>query len=163
MSLKDKISQDFVASAKSGDKEKKGVLSMLLAALKNTQIEKRAKLSKKASGEELEKMSILTDEEIIEVLARQIKQRRDSVDQYTKGNRMDLADKESAEIRVLEQYLPRQLSEAEIREIVKKGIAKTGAASPKDMGKVMGAIMPEVKGKADGTLVSKIVKEELSK
>jgi len=162
MPLKDKISADFIAATKAGNKEKRGILSMLLAAIKNSEIEKRSKAGKTEEGKSLEEIGRLADDEIISVISREIKQRKDSVDQYKAGNRLDLAEKEEKEIKVLTEYLPAQMPEEEIRQLVKAAIAKTKAASVKEMGKVMGAIMADVKGKADGTLVSKIVKEELS-
>lgn len=162
MPLKDKISADFIKASKSGDKEKRGILSMLLAGIKNTEIEKRAK-SKAEEGKSLEELGLLTDEEIVSVISRQVKQRKDSVEQYKAGSRLDLAEKEEREIKVLTGYLPEQLPEEEIRRLVKLAVAKTKAASVKEMGKVMAVLMPDVKGKADGTLASRIVKEELSK
>jgi len=162
MPLKEKISADFIKASKSGDKEKRGILSMLLAGIKNTEIEKRSKPDKAEEGKSLHEAGLLTDEEILSVISRQIKQRKDSVEQYKAGNRLDLAEKEEKEINVLTEYLPEQMSEEEIRRLVKSAIERTKAASVKEMGKVMGALMPDVKGKADGTLVSKIVKEELS-
>ncbi len=161
MALKNKITADFIAAAKAGNKEKRGVLSMLLAGIKNAEIEKRSK-SKIEDGKSLQKAGLLADEEIISVIGRQIKQRKDSAEQFKAGNRMELAEKEEKEIRTLAEYLPEQMSEEEIRRLTKAAIAKTGAASAKEMGRVMAVLMPLVKGKADGMLVSKIVKEELS-
>ena len=103
-----------------------------------------------------------TDEDIMTVVQSEGKKRRDSIEQYTNANRMDLADKEKAELDILSAYLPEQMGEDEVSKLVEEAIKQTGAATLADMGKVMGALMPKVKGKADGTLVSNIVKEKLS-
>ena len=164
MTLKEHINQDLIEAIKGKDKDKALVLLTLNAAIKNAEINKRSKVGKTEEGlEKLGELSMLGDEEVIGVLASQIKQRRDSIAEFEKGNRQDLADKEKKEIEILMHYMPAQMSEEEVRKVVASAIAKTGASSPKDMGKVMGAIMKDVKGKADGTLVSKIVKEMLSK
>lgn len=102
-----------------------------------------------------------TEDDVMSAIQKETKQRRDSIEQFTKGNRADLADKEKQELALLEQYLPEQIGEEEIRNLVKEAIQQTGATSAKDMGKVMGALMPKTKGKADGTLVSRIVREQL--
>lgn len=104
-----------------------------------------------------------TDEDVMAVISKEIKQRKDSIEQFEKANRHDLADKEKAELAVLESYLPEQMSEEEVKKYVDEAVTTTGATSPQDMGKVMAALMPKVKGKADGSLVSKLVKEALSK
>jgi uncharacterized protein YqeY len=103
-----------------------------------------------------------TDEDVLTVIGRQVKQRKDSIDQFEKAGRQELADKEKKELEILEKYLPAQMPEEEIRTLVKEAIAQTDAKTPADMGKVMGALMPKTKGKADGSLVSKIVREELT-
>ncbi len=164
MFLKEQINADLIIALKAGEKERALVLRTLNAAIKNSEIAKRSKLAK--SGENSEKLSaasVLNDEEVIDVIASQIKQRRDSIVEYEKGARADLAASEKKEIDILSHYMPAQIDEEEIRSVVASAIAKTGATSPKDMGRVMGALMKDVKGKADGTLVSKIVKELLSK
>lgn len=164
MVLKERINEDLITALKAREKERALVLRTLNAAIKNAEIAKRSKLAKtEEDSEKLIAASMLSDEEVIDVIATQIKQRRDSIVEYEKGNRADLAASEKAEIDILSQYMPAQMSEEEIRKVVASAIAKTGAASPKDMGKVMGALMKEVKGKADGTLISKIVKELLLK
>ncbi|MDP3057045.1 MAG: GatB/YqeY domain-containing protein [bacterium] len=162
-SLKERISQDLIIAVKGKDKVKSLVLRSLNAAIKNAEIIKRAKLSKGSEEVNLEKESILSNEEVIGVISSQIKQRKDSISEFEKANRLDLVEKEKAEMAVLAIYLPPQLSEAEVRKIVSDAIGKTGASSVKEMGRVMASIMPEVKGKADGTMVSGIVKELLSK
>lgn len=105
---------------------------------------------------------VATDEDIIQIMGKEIKQRKDSIEQFEKGNRPELAAKEKLEMAVLEKYLPAQLSEEEIRTIVAEVIASTGATGKSDLGKVMGALMPRTKGKADGGLVNKIVQELLA-
>ncbi len=107
--------------------------------------------------------SKLDDEQIIEVLAREVKQRREAILEFEKGNRQDLVDKANEEIEILLGYLPQQLSEEEISEIVRQAVDEVGANSMKDMGKVMTFIMPKTKGKADGKLVSQIVEQYLNK
>lgn len=121
---------------------------MVLAAIKNKEIEKRSELS---------------DDDTVVVIASEIKKRKDSVEQFEKGGRPELAEGEKKEAETLMAYMPEQMSEDAIREEIKKAIASTGASGPKDMGKVIGAVMTKVKGKADGTLVSNLVKEELQK
>jgi hypothetical protein len=163
ISLKARISQDLIIAIKGKDKVKSLVLRSLNSAIKNTEIIKRTKLSKDSQAADLEKASILSDEEVVGVISSQIKQRKDSISEFEKANRGDLVLKEKAEMDILAVYLPEQMSEAEIRKIVSEAIVKTGASSVKEMGRVMAFIMPLVKGKADGTLVSGIVKELLSK
>lgn len=104
-----------------------------------------------------------TDEDVMSVINKEIKQRRDSIEQFEKAGRTDLVDKEKAELAILETYLPEQMSEEEVKKLVDEAVATTNAASPQDMGKVMAALMPKVKGKADGSLVSRLVKEALMK
>ena len=149
MSLKEKISNDLIAAMKSGDVIRRDVLRMVDSMIKNAEIEKK----KRESG--------LEDSEIIEILFRAVKQRRDSIEQYEKGGRQDLADKEKKEIEIISAYLPEQLGEDKIRAIVKEIIAQTGAASKADIGKVMGQTMSRLKGQADGKIVKKVVEEEL--
>lgn len=148
MGLKDQIKSDLKNSMKSGDNVSRGVLRLLNSDIKNAEIEKRKELS---------------DNEIIEVVKRSIKRRKDSIEQYKKGGRKDLVDQEEKELKVLEKYMPEQMSEKETRVVIQDVIRKSGATSASDFGKVMGAAMKEFKGKADGNLVSKIVKEELGK
>ncbi|HRY28154.1 MAG TPA: GatB/YqeY domain-containing protein [Candidatus Moranbacteria bacterium] len=149
MSLKEKITADLKDAMKSGDAKKRDTLRLLDSAIKNTEIEKK----KRETG--------LSDEEIIEVVARSIKQRKDSVAQYEAGGRPELAENEKAEIEILSVYMPEQMSEEKIREAVKEIIAATGMTSKADMGKVMGQAMGKLKGQADGNVVKKIVEEEL--
>ncbi len=164
MSLKERIQASLKKAMSEKDQLKVSVLRMLMAAVFNKEKEKRAKLSK--TEEELEKLdelSKLTDEEIIEVISSEGKKRRDSIEQYEKGNRQDLAEQEKKELEILADYLPEQMGEEEIKKLVQEKIEEIGASGPKDTGKVMGALMPQLKGKADGTTVNKIVQEELKK
>ena len=116
----------------------------------------------KIKAAQIDKGESLTDEESLKILKTAAKQLKESIDQYQKGGRDDLAEKEAFELSLLEKYLPEQLSEEQIREIVKNIVKNTGAGSMQDMGKVMGATMKELAGSADGKIVQKIVKEELS-
>lgn len=161
MSLKQKIQTDLKKSLQDKDVLRCSVLRLLNAAILNKEKEKRAKLSKTEEIEKLTELSQLTDEEVIEVISSEVKQRKDSIEQYEKGHRQDLAEPEKKELEILMEYLPEQMSEEEIKKLVKETIAKLGASSPRDTGKVMGALMPQLKGKAEGGLVSKIVQEEL--
>lgn len=102
-----------------------------------------------------------TDEDVLAVIQKEVKQRKDSIESYEKAGRQDLVDKEKAELSILETYLPKQMGEDEIGKLVEETIGEIGASSPADMGKVMSALMPKTKGKADGGMVSKIVKEKL--
>ncbi|MGM0216997.1 GatB/YqeY domain-containing protein [Enterococcus sp. AZ126] len=146
MSLLTTLNDDIKTAMKSKDKDTLSVLRMLKAAIQNEQIK---------AGRDLD------GEEELTVLSREMKQRRDSLSEFEKAGRDDLADKVKIEITIVETYMPKQLSEEEIRQIVQKAIDQTGAASPKEFGKVMSAVMPEVKGKADGNKVNAIVKELL--
>jgi uncharacterized protein len=147
--LKQKLTADLLLAMKSGDNLKRDVLRMLDAMVKNTEIEK------------LKKEEGLSDGEVQEVITRAVKQRKDAAAQYAAGNRPELAEKENKEIEILLAYLPKQLSEEEVRKIVEETIAKIGATSKADIGKVMGPIMGKLKGLADGSLVKKIVEEKL--
>lgn len=160
-SIQEELKQSMLAK----DELRTGTLRMLLAAVSNKEKEKRYKVSKtdpSLSEEELGAKSALTPEELQDVVSSEAKKRRESVEAFEKGGRPELAEKEKQELNVLLPYLPAQMSEEEIRALVKSAIAKAGAAGPQDLGKVMGVLAPQTKGKADGALVSKIVKEFLS-
>ena len=146
MGLRERIDTDIKTALKSGAKEKLSTLRMLSAALKYKQIDKRREL---------------TEEEVSETVRTLIKQRRDSIEQFGKGGRQDLVDKETAEVAVLEAYLPQQLSREELDAMVRDSVAQTGAQGAKDMGKVMKVLIPMVGGRADGKLVSELVKQAL--
>ncbi|EDS76511.1 GatB/YqeY domain-containing protein [Clostridium massiliodielmoense] len=147
MSLKEKIQQDWKGAMKSRDKFRSSTLSMAKAAI--LQVEKTDN-------------RVLDDEEIIGILSKEVKSRRDALVDFEKGNRQDLVEEAKSEIEILLEYLPKQLTEDEIAEIVRQIICETGASSAKDMGKVMSAVMAKLKGRADGKLVSSIVKQNLN-
>jgi uncharacterized protein YqeY len=147
MGLRDTIDTDTKEALKSGAKDKVSALRMLSAALKNKQIDLRR---------------LLTDDEVVETIRSLIKQRRDSIEQFGKGGRQDLVDKETAEVLVLEVYLPQQLSREEIELMVREAVANTGAQGARDMGKVMKVLIPRLGGRADGKLVSELVKHALA-
>jgi uncharacterized protein len=150
MSLKQQIAQEFVTAFKAKDMQKKDVLSMIQSEIKNKEIE----LGTRDKG--------LTDEEVAAVISRAIKQRKDSVQQFTDGGRPELAEKEQAEIEVLQKYLPEQIGDEEIEKEIAAVIAQTGAQGKADLGKVMGAAMGRLKGKADGTKVREIAQKLLT-
>ena len=161
--LKEKLQKDLNESLKSGDQLKRLVLGMVMTAVKNKELGKRQQLSKSVSDTgELEKQSQLTDEETIEVVASEVKKRKEAMEQFKTGGREELAQKEKSEMDILLTYLPEQLGEDEICAEVQKTITEVGATGIKDMGKVIGAVMAKLKGKADGSTVSRIVKESLS-
>lgn len=148
MPLKDQIISDMTAAMKAKDAARTSTLRMLKAAIMNRE--------KEGAGE-------ISDEDVLKLLRSQVKQRRDSVEQYQKGNRPELADKEQAEIAIIESYLPQGASQEEIDQAVAAAIAETGAASMKEMGAVMKATMARLAGKnADGKAVSEAVKAKLA-
>ncbi|MBU4285120.1 GatB/YqeY domain-containing protein [Patescibacteria group bacterium] len=160
--LKEKINQDIKQAMINKEELLLLVLRGINAVIYNKEIEKRTKLSKQEKDiKKLEKESKLTDEEIIDVISGEAKKRRESIEEFTKGDRQDLVDKETKELEIIKKYLPEQMSEDAVKKIVKKAIIDTGAAGPKDIGKLMSAVMPQVKGKTDGTVVNKIVGELL--
>jgi hypothetical protein len=144
--LKDELRQSMLARTEL----KTSVLRMLLSSLNYYEIQKGG------AGYEA------TDEDVLSAIQKEAKQRRDSIEEFTKAGRLELVDKEKKELEMLQVYLPEQMDEEKIREIVKQTISETGATTIVEIGKVMGALMPKVKGKADGGLVNKIVKESLS-
>jgi len=138
------------------------VLRMLLAAILNKEKEKRTKLSRDEKDiAKLEQLSRLNDEEILGVISSEAKKRNDSIEQFTRGGRNDLVEKEKKELEFLTKYLPEQMPEDEIKKIVKDKIQELNISGKSEIGKLMGAIMPRLKGKADGAAVNKIVLEEL--
>lgn len=147
MSLKERLQEDWKTALKNKDNFRAGVLSMARAAI--LQVEK-------IDGSKLD------DAAVVDVIFREVKQRRESIADFEKGNRQDLVDQTQKEIEILLDYLPQQLTEDEIAEIVRSAVNELGATSMKDMGKVMSMIMPSVKGRADGKLVSQIVKQFLN-
>jgi len=147
-SILERLQQDMTAAMKSRDADTLSTLRMLKAAL----MEARTKKAKDAA---------FSRDEEIEVLQRYAKKRRETIEELKRIGRVDLVASEEREIAVTQRYLPQMLSEDEVRAVVLEAVAKTGAASPKEMGKVMGAVMAQVKGRADGALVSRLVKESL--
>ncbi|MBA7596480.1 hypothetical protein ES703_03452 [subsurface metagenome] len=165
MTLKETIQKDLNEAIKKKEELNSSVLRMLLAAVLNKEKEKRFKLTKEKPDlkeEQLVKESQLADEEMIEVISSEVKKRKEAVADYERGERQELAEKEKKEIEILQKYLPEQLSEEEIKKLAKEAVKKTGAKEQKDMGKVMAELMSQVKGKADGTLVSRVVKDLLA-
>lgn len=147
--LKQQLRDELTNSMKAKDELQTSVLRMLISAITYYEIQKGG------AGYEA------SDEDVMTVIGNQVKQRKDSIEQFEKAGRQELADKEKSELTLLEKYLPEQMSEEEIRMLVTEAIKQTGATSPSDMGKVMGTLTPKTKGKADGAMVSRIVKESL--
>jgi uncharacterized protein YqeY len=146
MSLKQRLTDDMKAAMKGGDKERLAVIRLVNAAIKQREVDERIQLD---------------DTQVLSVLEKMIKQRRDSVSQYEAANREDLAAIERFEISVIQDYMPQALSEAEIDALIEAAIAETGAASGRDMGKVVGALKPKVAGRADMGAVSARIKARL--
>lgn len=162
--IKQKLQDELKAALKAGDPARRLTIGMVLSAIKNRELEKRNKLSKTGVQiQDLDAQSALTDDETVEVIAMEVKKRKEAFEIYSQNNRTDLAEKEKTELVVLMEFLPQQLSEDEIRAEVKKAIDEVKPQSIKDMGKVVGLVMPRVKGKADGQTISRIVKEELAR
>lgn len=163
-SLKEKIKDDMKAAFKAGDTATRSTLTMLLSVIQNRELEKRAKLIKAGSATEADvaEKSALTDEEVVDAISSELKKRRESVATYEQAGRPELAAGEQAEAGVLSRYLPEQLDEAAVRKLIADAVAATGAAGPKDMGRVMGAIAGALKGRFDGSRASALVKEALS-
>jgi uncharacterized protein YqeY len=145
--LAERLDADMKQAMKNKDKVRLSTIRMIRTAIKNAEIDLKKSL---------------TDEDILAVLNRELKQRRDSLQAFQDAGRSDLVDQVQQEIQVLQDYMPAQLSEEEVREIVIATIAELGATSKKDMGKVMGALMPKVQGRADGKLVNQLVQAHLS-
>jgi len=163
--LKQQIHSDVTGALKSGNHDIAGVLRMALASITSKEKARRYEISKKnpeLKEEDLLKESELNDQEVINVVFSEIKKRNDAILLYEKGNRQELADKEKKEIEILKKYLPEQLSKEELTKLVEESVNKIGATSIKDMGKVMADLMPKIKGKADNSEVSKIIKELLN-
>jgi len=145
--LKERITQEMKAAMKGGDKARLGVIRLILAALKQVEVDERIELD---------------DDRVIAILDKMVKQRRDSVEQYEKAGRTELADQEKYEISVIQEFLPQPLSGEEIEALIEEAIAATGATSMKEMGKVMGMLKPKLQGRADMGAVSGLVKQKLS-
>lgn len=146
MVLKEQLTEDMKTALKAGDKLRLSTVRMMLSEVKNAEIAKRGEL---------------TDEEAAAVVAREARMRREAIEEFGKGGRQDLVDKETAELAVIQGYMPEQISSDEVRKIVAETIEEVGATTPADLGKVMGRLMPKVKGKADGKMVNQLVREML--
>ena len=151
MSLKEQLTEDMKTAmkAKEEGKQRLAVIRMVRSAIRQQEIDGNGKQA-------------LDDEGVIAIISKEVKMRKDSLEEFKKGDRQDLVAQTEAEIAVLMPYLPQQLSEEEIRTFVKEAVEKSGASSQKDMGKVMGLLMPKVKGRVDGKLVYSIVREMLN-
>jgi uncharacterized protein len=146
--LKAQLTEDLRSAMRSGDKLRTSVIRLLTALIKNREVEKRGPL---------------TDAEVIQAVSASCKQRQEAIEQYRQGGRQDLVDKETAELAILQSYLPAALSPDELQTLVREAIRDSQAASPREMGKVMALLMPKVTGRADGKIVSALVREMLSK
>ncbi|KPJ56790.1 hypothetical protein AMJ49_03910 [Parcubacteria bacterium DG_74_2] len=165
MLLKQRIQGDLTEAVKRGEEITRSVLRMLIASITAKEKEKRYKLIKtqeELGQEEIEKQSELTNEEVIQLLQSEIKKRKEAVLGFEKGGKSDLAEKEKKEKEILEKYLPEQLSEEEIKKLAQEAIETTGVNTIKDIGKVMGELMPKIKGRAEGGKASEIVKKLLT-
>lgn len=147
MSLSERLNEDMKQAMKSQDKFRLSVIRMVRSAIKNIEIDQR---------------KTLDDNEVLDILSREIKQRRDSLQDFEKAGRDDLAQSVKAEIAIIGEYLPEQLTEEEVKAIVQMTIQEVGASSKAEMGKVMAALMPKVKGRADGKLVNQLVQQSLA-
>lgn len=152
MSLHQEINDNLKGAMKAGREFEVGVFRMLLAALHNKEIEKKGK------GME----PVLSDEEVIEVLSREAKKRKESIEAYNKGGRSELAEKEAKEFELIKKYLPEEMAVEEIEKIVKAAVEKTGVKDIKDFGRAMGEAMKELKGRADASVVSELLKKQLT-
>ena len=146
MTLKERITEDMKSAMRASDKERLSTIRMVQAAIKQREVDERI---------------VLDDTQVLAVLEKMVKQRRESISAFEQGGRADLADKEKAEIQILTAYLPEQLTEAEVDALIQAAIAETGAASMKDMGKVMGAVKAKAAGRADMGAVSARIKAAL--
>lgn len=145
--MKERINKDFISAMKNKEKEKLAVIKMVRGAIQL---------------EELNKKKELTDDEVITIIAKQIKTRKESITEFEKGNRQDLIEQTNFEIKVLEEYMPEQMSEEEINKVIDEVFTKVNPSGPSDMGKIMGMISPILKGKADLGLVNKLIREKLN-
>ncbi len=146
MSILDQLTNDMKLAMKAQDKTRLSVIRMVISAVKYAELEKKVSLS---------------DDQVLDVLAREVKQRKDSLAEFERGNREDLVAKVKEELAILADYLPEQLTEDAVRAVITATISELGATSRADMGRVMGAVMPQLKGRADGKLINTIVQELL--
>lgn len=147
MSIKDKLMADLKDAMKSHNKLRKDVITLIRSAIKQREVDERIEL---------------TDEDILTIISKQLKEKKSSIEDFKKGNREDLVKQTEDEMKILLEYLPKQLSQEDLKEIVKDAIDKENISSMKDIGKLMKAVMPQVKGKADGNTVNKIARELLN-
>ena len=147
MSLQERLSEDLKDAMRQKDETRRSTIRFIRAAVQNQEIDKREALS---------------DDEIIGVLSRLVRQHQESIAEFKKADRPELVDKEEAELRIIREYMPEQISEEELAELAREAISQTGASGPGDMGKVMGILMPQVRGRADGSQVSSVVRQLLS-
>ncbi len=147
MTLKERITDDMKSAMRAGEKDRLGAIRMILAAIKQREVDERI---------------VLDDSQVLAVLDKIVKQRRESITQFESGGRADLVAKETAELAVVQKYLPAQLTDAELDALISEAIAATGAASVKDMGKVMGLVKGKAQGRADMSALSARVKQKLS-
>ncbi len=152
MSLKQQVQRDFIEAFKAKEELKSSTLKMLQSEIKNAEIVKKGK---GGDGE-------LVDEEVLQIIGKEARKRKESADIFEREGRTEMAEKEKKEFAILSAYLPEQMGEEEIKKLVKEAIEKTGAAGPKDIGKVMGAVNAQIRGRAEGGVVSGIVKELLA-
>ena len=148
MDLKTRLGEDLKQALRSGDKLRLSVIRLLTALIKNREVEKRGPL---------------TDAEVLQAIVASCKQRQEAIEQYKQGGRQDLVDKESAELEILQSYLPKPLTSEELQAMVLEAIQEVQATSLREMGRVMGVLMPRVTGRADGKVVNTLVREALSK
>ena len=146
MTLRDRINEDMKAAMKARESDKLGAIRLLTSAIKQKEVDERIEI---------------TDDIVLAIIEKMLKQRKDSIEQFTAGNRMDLVAKEQFEVGILQVYMPAQMSDAELAKVLDEVIAETGAASAKDMGKVMNALRPRVAGRADMGKLSGVVKARL--
>jgi len=145
--LRQRIEADMKAAMRAKDKDRLGTIRLILAAVKQREVDERITLS---------------DADILAVLDKMVKQRRDSINQFEQAGRQELADKEAAEVAVIQEYLPAALSDSEVDTLIAEAMAASGASSPQDIGKIMGLLKPRLQGRADMSLVSRKVKDKLS-
>lgn len=146
MGLKEQLNSDMKESLKAGEKIRLCTVRLTLSEIQYAEIEKRGEL---------------TEDELLAVVSREAKRRREAIEEFEKGGRQDLVEKETAELKILEGYMPEQMSEDELRRIIRETIDDVGASSPGDLGRVMGTLMPLVRGKADGKLANRLAREML--
>ncbi len=147
--LGDKLQEDLKAAMLAKDEERLSTIRMLKSAIQYAEINKGAGYT-------------ATDEDILDVIGKEVKKRRESIDLYEKGGRPELAEKEKKELLLLQSYLPEQMGEEEVSQLIDQAISQSGASTMQDMGRVMGILMPQVKGKADSSLVSNLVRQKLT-